>query len=95
MTPLSHTAAEALALAGLARLAADDELLLRFCELTGILSNEMREAATQPNFLPGVLDFYLAHEPDLLDWARGDDFPPEHVMAARYALAPEDMAGMQ
>ena len=95
MHTLSPTAAEQLALAGLARLAADEALLLRICELTGILSNELRQAATQPNFLPAVLDFYLAHEPDLLDWARDDNFPPEHVMAARYALAPDDMAGMQ
>ncbi|MEM1317618.1 MAG: DUF3572 family protein [Pseudomonadota bacterium] len=95
MNTLSPQAAEEVALAGLARLAADEELLLRFCELTGILSNEMREAATQPNFLPGVLDFYLAHEPDLLDWARDDGFPPEHVMAARYTLAPNDMAGIE
>ncbi|MEL6750676.1 MAG: DUF3572 domain-containing protein [Pseudomonadota bacterium] len=85
--------AEALALSGFVRLAADDELLMRFSNITGILANDMRAAATQPGFLVGVLDFYLSHEPDLIAWAEADNFPPEQALGARYALAPDDPSG--
>ncbi|MEM9732640.1 MAG: DUF3572 domain-containing protein [Pseudomonadota bacterium] len=90
---LTKEAAEAIALSGLARLAADDELVMRFCNLTGILANEMREAAQQPGFLVGVLDFYLSHEPTLLEWTQDENMDPNSVAAARLALAPDDPSG--
>ena len=95
MQALKRDAAEAIAISGLQRLAGDDDLLMRFCNLTGILANEMREAATEPHFLVGVLDFYLAHEPDLLDWAQADNIDPEQISSARYTLAPEDISGFK
>ncbi|MEL7230072.1 MAG: DUF3572 domain-containing protein [Pseudomonadota bacterium] len=90
---LTKEAAEAIALSGLARLAADDDLVMRFCNITGILANEMREAAQQPGFLVGVLDFYLSHEPTLLEWAQDENMDPQNVAAARFALAPDDLSG--
>ncbi|MEE9314349.1 MAG: DUF3572 domain-containing protein [Rhizobiaceae bacterium] len=95
MNQLSKNAAESIAVSGLQRLASDDDLLLRFCNLTGILANEMRDAASQPHFLVGVLDFYLAYEPDLLAWAEADGMSPESVVAARHVLAPEDRSGFE
>ena len=95
MQPLSRQSAEALAISGLQRLAADDDLLMRFCNVTGILANEMRQAAQQPHFLVGVLDFYLSHEPDVISWAEAENFDPESVIAARHALAPQDAAGFE
>ena len=56
--------AQAIAISGLQRLADDDELMMRFSALSGILPNDIRQAASQPDFLVGVLDFYLAYEPD-------------------------------
>ena len=93
MLKLSQDAAQELAVAGFARIAADDELLMRFSNISGILANDMRQAATSPHFLVGVLDFYLGHEPDLLAWAKSDGFAPERAMAARYTLAPDDPSG--
>lgn len=95
MTPNEHPSAEAIAIAGLSRLAGDDDLLMRFSALTGILPNDIRQAATQPGFLVGVLDFYMAHEPDLLAWAEADGLRPETIVAARHALAPEDQSGFE
>ena len=92
---MSQEHAEALAVSGLARLAADDDLMGRFSALSGILPNDIREAAGQPGFLVGVIDFYLAHEPDLLAWSQDANFPPEQAMAARYALDPQDMSGFE
>jgi len=90
-TPLASTAPEAVAIAGLARLASDDDLMMRFCALTGILANEIRSAARDPGFLVGVLDFYLSHEPDLLAFAEAEGLEPQVIVNARYALAPPDM----
>ena len=87
--------AEEIAVAGLSRLASDDDLLMRFCRLTGILPNDIRQAASQPGFLVGVLDFYLAHEPDLLAWAEADGLQPETIVSARHTLAPEDRSGFE
>ncbi len=95
MHELTKDAAEAIAVSGLQRLATDDDLLMRFCNLTGILANEMREAATEPYFLVGILDFYLAYEPDLLAWTENDNIAPEDVAVARQMLAPEDRSGFE
>ncbi|MFD0918053.1 DUF3572 domain-containing protein [Pseudahrensia aquimaris] len=95
MTPLSKDHAETLAISGLVRLAGDDDLLMRFSSITGILPNDIREAASDPGFMVGVLDFYLSHEPDLLAWAEADGFNPEEAARARFALAPEDATGFE
>ena len=95
MEPLSKDHAELIAIAGLARLANNDDMLMRFSALTGILPNDVRQAASDPGFLVGVLDFYLAHEPDLLDWAQADGMSPESIARARLALAPEDVSGFE
>ena len=87
--------AEAVAIAGLARIASDDHLMGRFSSLTGIAANDMREAAAQAGFLVGVLDFYLAHEPDLLAWCESEGWAPDTIIKARIALAPNDTAGLE
>ena len=95
MVKMDQQTAESIAIAGLARLAGDEDLLLRFSALSGILPNDIRDAAGQPGFLVGVLDFYLAHEPDLLDWTGSDQLNPESIMLARHALSPNDMQGFE
>ncbi len=95
MQLLAKERAEAIGIAGLQHLAGEDDLLMRFCYVTGILPNDIRDAATQPHFLVGVLDFFLSHEPDLLAFAEAANIKPELVMGARYSLAPEDMAGLE
>ena len=91
MAHFDQQSAEAVAISGLTRLAGDDELLMRFSNLSGILPNDIREAAGQPGFLVGVLDFYLSHEPDLIAWAEEANIDPESVMRARHALSPNEM----
>ena len=93
MQKLTREAAETIAISGFQYLAADDDLLMRFSGVTGILVNDMREAASQPHFLAGVLDFFLSHEPDLLAWTESAQINPENIISARYTLAPEDISG--
>ena len=95
MNPINTDAGEAIAISALQFMAADDDLLMRFCAVTGILRNDIRENAAQPGFLVGVLDFFLSHEPDLIAWTESANINPENVMAARFALAPEDTTGFE
>ncbi len=95
MNPINLEAAEATAISALQFLARDDDLLMRFSTITGILPNDMRQSATQPGFLVGVLDFFLSHEPDLLAWTESSNINPGNVMSARFALAPEDPADFE
>ncbi len=78
--------AEAVAVAALAFVAADADLLPRFLALSGIEAAEIRRAAQEPGFLAGVLQFVAAHEPTLLAFSEATGTPPEAVGRAMRAL---------
>jgi len=78
--------AEAVGIRALAFVAADADLLPRFLAITGIEAGRIREAARQPGFLAGVLDFILAHEPTVIAFAADSGLDPSSVAAARRAL---------
>lgn len=78
--------AQSIAIEGLGFIAADPDLLPRFLALTGIEANHIREAAREPGFLAGVLQFILAHEPTLLAFSQASGLAPEKVAAAHKAL---------
>ncbi len=82
--------AEAVAISALGFVAADPELLPRFLAITGIEANAIREAAREPGFLAGVLQFILAHEPTLLRFAEETGTPPAPVGTALRALPTGD-----
>mgnify|MGYP001332618456 CR=1 FL=1 len=78
--------AEGVAIAALGFVAGDPELLSRFLAITGIEARAIRQAAAEPGFLAGVLQFILAHEPTLMRFARETGTPPEAVGKALGAL---------
>ena len=78
--------AETIAVSALGFIAADPELLGRFLSITGIEASQIRQAATEPGFLAGVLDFVLAHEPTLLAFAASANLEPTELLKARRAL---------
>lgn len=78
--------AEALAIQALSFVAADPELLPRFLAITGIEAQAIRQAAREPGFLAGVLQFIVAHEPTLLHFSEASGIPPQQVTAAVRAL---------
>ncbi len=85
--------AEAIAVEGLTFIAADPVLWPRFLALTGIEQSQLRDAARAAGFLPGVLEFILAHEPTLESFCASQDVPPQSVDAARRLLAgPDDVS---
>jgi hypothetical protein len=78
--------AEALAIQALGFVAADPELLPRFLAISGIDAQAIRQAAREPGFLAGVLQFIVAHEPTLLRFSEETGTPPQRVSAALRAL---------
>jgi hypothetical protein len=83
----SSVGAESTAITALGFIAGDAELLPRFLAITGIEAARIREAAREPGFLAGVLDFLLAHEPSLMRFAAETDTDPAAVAQARRMLA--------
>jgi hypothetical protein len=80
-------AAQAVAIAALAFIAAEPERLGRFLALTGIGPESIRAAAREPHFLAGVLDHVAEDETLLRAFAEGNNLAPDEVMRARQALA--------
>lgn len=83
---LSAEFAETIAAQALGFIAADPSRLGRFLAESGLGPENVRQAARDPAFLPAVLDFILAHEAELLDFATQLNVDAKYVGAARRAL---------
>ena len=79
--------AEGVAIEALSFIAADAQLFSRFLRITGLELENLREAADDPSFLAGVLDFVIADERTLVDFASSATLPAEQVVEARRRLA--------
>jgi hypothetical protein len=82
-----QAAAKELAVAALAFIAADPERLGHFLAMSGIGPDSIRDAASQPRFLAGVLEHLASDEALLLAFAAEQMIGPEAVMRACEALA--------
>lgn len=81
-----ETGPETVAVAALAWIASNEDMLNRFLALTGISAGQIRAASAEPGFLAGVLDFLLAHEPSLMAFCNETETDPETVQRAREVL---------
>ena len=77
-------AAASLAVTALGFIAGEPERLLA---TTGIGPESIRAAASDPDFLLGVLDYLVSDEELLLAFANENSFDPAHVASARDILA--------
>lgn len=84
---MTRDSAESVAIQALSFIAGDQERLERFLALTGIEAQSLRDAAREPNFLLGVLDYVAADEPLLQEFASEHGHDPELVIRARDLLA--------
>ncbi|WP_077547186.1 DUF3572 domain-containing protein [Pseudorhizobium flavum] len=80
--PVGRDAAEQTAVAVLGWLASEPDMLGRFLALTGLEAGQLRQAVDDPDFLAGMLDFVMAHEPTLLAFCEASGTKPEAVAAA-------------
>jgi len=78
--------AEQMAITALSFVAADPTLLPRFLAISGIEASQIRQAAREPGFLAGVLQFLMAHEPSLAAFCDAAGVAPTSVAAALRAL---------
>ncbi len=78
--------AEAIAIQALSFLAERPEELERFLALSGIDAVSLRQAAADPAFLGGILDFLLQDEPLLLSFAAESGLAPDTIGTARRRL---------
>jgi hypothetical protein len=78
--------AEALAIRGLAFLAADTERLDRFLALTGLAPGEVRAASERPGFLAGVLQHIMEDDRIALAFATEQSLTANELDAAARAL---------
>ena len=82
----SAEGAEILAIQALGFLAEEPERLEAFLSVTGLASEDIRQAAREPGFLAGVLDHMLGNETLLIAFADSAGIDPASVARARRAL---------
>ena len=82
----SVDSARSLAVSALGFIAADSDRLNRFLSLTGLGPDNLRTAAADPAFLGSVLDYLVADEKLLVEFAADSGLKPEAVARAHEAL---------
>ena len=87
---LSVEEAQGIATEALLQLSRDPEQIGRFLAFSGIGPEMIREAAGEPGFLAGVLEFYMMDEALLLACCENAGIRPTMMAAARYAIAGGD-----
>jgi hypothetical protein len=88
-TKLTRALAEDMAVAALTFIAQDGERLGRFLTLSGLDPGNLREAAAEPGFLVGVLDYLSSDEPLLLAFAANFQIDPTAIATAQRLLSDE------
>jgi Protein of unknown function (DUF3572) len=86
MQSASVDSARSLAVSALTFIAADPDRLNRFLGLTGLGPENLRTAAADPAFLGSVLDYLVADEKLLVEFAADAGLKPEAVARAHEAL---------
>ncbi len=79
--------AEALALQALLWLLSDETRADRLLELTGLTPDALRAGLSDSAILSALLGYLTNYEPDLVDFARAHNTPPENIAKAYYALS--------
>jgi hypothetical protein len=77
---------EDIAIRALVWIAGNEQMMHRFLDLSGIDASQIRQAAQEPAFLAGVLQFILAHEPTLNEFAAAENLHPSAVGQALKSL---------
>jgi hypothetical protein len=63
-------------------LAGEPDMLGRFLSLSGLQPQQLRSAVNDPQFLAGMIDFLMGHEPTLMAFCDATGTKPEVVAAA-------------
>jgi len=91
---LSPETAQMIAIKGLQFLAGDEEQLGRFLALTGCDPGDLRTNADSPDFLAGILEFFMGNEPTLLAFCSQYAIDPQDIAIAQQVLGAAPDEGM-
>ena len=83
---MEQKSAEILAINALGFLAAEPDRLGRFLAISGVGPDALRQSASDPQFLAGVLDYLLGDESLLFLFAESQGIGVEEAQKARRAL---------
>src|SRR5271156_6085726 len=86
MQSASADSAQSLAVSALTFIAVDPHRLNRFLGITGLGPDNLRTAAADPAFLGSVLDYLVADEKLLVEFAADAGLKPEAIARAYEAL---------
>ncbi|MES1991255.1 MAG: DUF3572 domain-containing protein [Pseudomonadota bacterium] len=78
--------AELIAIQALSHIAAEEDLLYAFVDMTGLSPDDLRSRAGEPEILGGVLDFILMDEHRLINFCETVRLRPEMPGMARRLL---------
>tara|TARA_R110002124_G_scaffold44730_1_gene135996 strand:+ start:956 stop:1249 length:294 start_codon:yes stop_codon:yes gene_type:complete len=78
--------AELIAIQALGHIAAEEDLLFAFFDMTGLSPDDLRARASEPEILGGVLDFILMDDQRLLTFCETAQIRPELPGIARKLL---------
>ncbi len=78
--------AELIAIQALGHIAAEEDLLFTFFDITGLSPDDLRSRASEPEILGGVLDFILMDDQRLLAFCEIAQLRPELPGIARKLL---------
>ena len=83
---MNQEQAEIIALDALRYIAAEQKVCEAFVAQSGSSPDDLAAHAKDPDFLAGILDFLLSHEPTLLEFCAANNLEPTLPAAARRAL---------
>jgi hypothetical protein len=78
--------AELIAIQALGHIAAEEDLLFAFVDMTGLSPSELKARAEEPEILGGILDFILMDDQRLLAFCENANLRPELPGIARKLL---------
>lgn len=87
---MSNNDPQDIAISVLTWLAGEPELLGRFLALSGLEASNLRQAAQEPGFMAGVLNFLMSHEPTLVQFCQATNTRPEYISRAFNILSGEN-----
>lgn len=87
LCPMTPKNAELIAVKGLQYLASDEEQLGRFLSLSGCEPSQIRVGAGEPEFLHGILEFFMGNEATLLAFCAHHSIDPVEIAAASHTLS--------
>ena len=83
--------AEMIAIRGLQHISADETLLQRFVDLSGLDISDIRAAASSPHFLLAVLEFLRQDESECCMFASNLGLSAQDLESAIHSLSPTQM----